>query len=187
MSRFQPADKALRDSLPSVTSLRPQQTTVRVQRAAGMTIIRGYARKQRSAQAALRVGLALCAALSTVLAVALTPDQAAAIAIYFGTPNNAAYCGMGPDSPHRRSQEYIHCFTPNDGFDVYMKRTGRPSAGYVRSERGFYVHPYKRLAFGQSVSLLPGFSCTSRATGLTCVNSAKHGWWLGRFKGYRLF
>jgi hypothetical protein len=122
-----------------------------------------------------------------VVAVMLAPDEATAIAIYFGTPNNAAYCGMGPDSPHKRSQEYIHCYTPNDGFDVWMGRTGRPRARYVPSERGQYVKPYRRLAFGQSVSLLDGFKCTSRRSGLTCVNPAKHGWWLGRFKGYRLF
>ena len=121
------------------------------------------------------------------VAAALAPGEAAAIAVYFCTPNNAAYCGMGPDSPHVRSQEYIHCYTPNDGFDVWMSRTGRPTASYVRAERGAYLHPYKRLAFGQSVSLLPGFRCTSRATGLTCTNSANHGWWLGRFKGSRLF
>lgn len=123
----------------------------------------------------------------TLVAAVLVPAQAFAIAIYFGTPNNAVYCGMGPDSPHKRSQEYIHCFTPNDGFDVWMSRSGRPTASYVRAERGQYVQPYKRLAFGQSVSLLPGFKCTSRATGLTCVNAQGHGWWLGRFKGYRLF
>jgi hypothetical protein len=36
-------------------------------------------------------------------------------------------------------------------------------------------------------SLLPGFDRTSRATGLTCVNPAKHGWWLGRSEGTRIF
>lgn len=132
----------------------------------------------------LRLTLAFAA---VVIAAALAPGEAAAIAIYFGTPNNAVYCGMGPDSPHRYSQEYIHCYTPNDGFDVWVGRTGRVTASYVRAERGQYVHPYKRLAFGQSVSLLPGFHCTSRSSGLTCTSPAGHGWWLGRFKGYRIF
>jgi len=31
------------------------------------------------------------------------------------------------------------------------------------------------------------YSCSSRTNGLTCNNQAGHGWWLGRFKGYRIF
>jgi len=32
-----------------------------------------------------------------------------------------------------------------------------------------------------------GFWCTSRRTGLLCWNRVGHGWWLGRYRGYRTF
>jgi hypothetical protein len=121
-----------------------------------------------------------------LVALSLLPTTASAIAVYFGTPNDAAYCGMGQDSPHRYNQEYIHCYTPNDGFDVWMLRSGRPHATYNRYEKGQYLQPYRRLGFGQTWHWRK-FSCTSRANGLTCTNPAGHGWWLGRFSGYRLF
>jgi hypothetical protein len=31
------------------------------------------------------------------------------------------------------------------------------------------------------------YTCTSLRTGLTCKNRSGHGWWLGRYKGYRIF
>ena len=31
------------------------------------------------------------------------------------------------------------------------------------------------------------FICTSRRTGLTCSNRDRHGFWLGRYRGYRVF
>jgi hypothetical protein len=131
----------------------------------------------------------LLLALLTSIGVAtmgVTAHPAAAVAIYFGTPDDAAYCGMGPDSPHQSSQEYIHCFTPDDGFSVSMGKLSRPQKAYYADYKGQYVHPYKRLGFGQTWRW-HGFSCTSRATGLTCTNPGGHGWWLGRFRGYRLF
>ena len=31
------------------------------------------------------------------------------------------------------------------------------------------------------------YACTSRSSGLTCSNTRDHGFWIGRFRGYRLF
>lgn len=31
------------------------------------------------------------------------------------------------------------------------------------------------------------YTCLSQRTGLTCKNRTGHGWWLGRFRGYRIF
>jgi hypothetical protein len=31
------------------------------------------------------------------------------------------------------------------------------------------------------------FVCNSRSSGLTCQNARGHGWWLGRYVGYRVF
>jgi hypothetical protein len=77
----------------------------------------------------------LFAALAATMAFSSVPAQA--IAIYFGTPNNAVYCGMGPDSPHRYVDEYVHCFTPDDGFSVSMTRYGQSGA----ANYGTYKHP----------------------------------------------
>ena len=51
------------------------------------------------------------------------------------------------------------------------------------------------LRFGQQWSFGPdasgvgpiNYRCWSRRTGLTCRNRQGHGWWLGRYRGYRLF
>jgi hypothetical protein len=32
-----------------------------------------------------------------------------------------------------------------------------------------------------------GYDRLARGLCLTCTNRAGHGWWLGRYKGYRLF
>lgn len=129
--------------------------------------------------------LVVSAVVSVV--VAFSAAQANAIAVYFGTPGNAAFCGMGPDSPHGYSQEFINCFTPDDGFAVYVGRYNRPHKEYVQFYRNLIIeHPVKRLRFGETWRW-DGFTCESRASGLTCWNPAGHGWWLGRFVGYRLF
>jgi hypothetical protein len=41
---------------------------------------------------------------------------------------------------------------------------------------------FDRRGFGAAY-----YTCMSRSNGLTCKNRSGHGWWLGRFKGYRIF
>lgn len=86
------------------------------------------------------------------------------------------------------------CWTPNDGFWVGMGQESRVRKGYSDEMRNYTP---KRNSFGRSWPVLRfgkrwsneagGWSCVSRSTGLTCKNRRGHGWWLGRFFGYRIF
>ena len=115
-----------------------------------------------------------------------------ALAVDLHTPGRPAYCDyvpMGdtvhPNVPNPRTDFY--CWTPNDGFYVDMHATGHVFGhDYEEQLRGAYPRTDQVLGFGQRWSQ-PGFRCVSRRSGLTCRNDAKHGWWLGRFRGYRVF
>jgi hypothetical protein len=122
-----------------------------------------------------RLGIAVFAALLVLPAPALGVAD-------FRTPNKAAYCGTG----HGPGAAQLVCWTPNDGFTVSMTRRGQPKKKYVEANRGYHDYVGQVLRFGQSWRS-DGFRCKSRRTGLTCRNKRDHGWWLGRFRGYRLF
>jgi hypothetical protein len=86
------------------------------------------------------------------------------------------------------------CVTPNDGFYVRMvglyKARPTITKGYRASFKGMGVDATEELLrFGSTwdpfgIGIL---SCVSRSTGLTCRHDSGHGWWLGRFRGYRIF
>ena len=91
----------------------------------------------------------------------------------------AAYC-----SANRRmaTAPTLTCWTPNDGFTLRLDEAG---ARRVRAEeianRG-RTPRYPELALGARRSAF-GFVCTSRSSGLRCVNDAEHGWDLPRYVG----
>jgi hypothetical protein len=129
----------------------------------------------------------------TVATVALAlPAPVSASSIDFRTPARAAYCDYVPVGetieggvPNPRADFY--CWTPNDGFYVDMHPSGRVRKGYGDQTKGAYPrHTDQVLGFGERWSQ-PGFRCLSRRSGLTCRNARGHGWWLGRFRGYRIF
>ena len=74
-----------------------------------------------------------------------------------------------------------------------MTAQGRVTKGYSRTFRGHRDKYWADglLSFGENWKYwTPGFAqygCRSRKTGLTCGNHDGHGWWLGRYKGYRIF
>lgn len=108
---------------------------------------------------------------------------AAAIAVAdFKTPGGATYCGIS----HGKPPFHLICWTPNDGFTVYMGARGRARKYYNRANRGYHDAVGRTLRFGQRWASV-GFYCVSRRTGLTCTNRVRHGCWLGRYRGYRLF
>jgi hypothetical protein len=104
------------------------------------------------------------------------------------------------------------CWTPNDGWWVSIEWNGkRPRTGVsdtfpqvvhgVTKLKG-YKPAARVLEFGRHWRLRcdnPGnyatckrsgvtaFTCASLRTGLTCRNAVGHGFWIGRFRGYRLF
>jgi hypothetical protein len=102
----------------------------------------------------------------------------------FVTPGRAAYCGVSEGEPPLA----LICWTPNDGFTVAMTARGRPTKRYIAANKGYYDRYVGRvLRFGHGWGWPGYWFCVSRRTGLTCTNEAKHGWWLGRYHGYRLF
>ena len=122
--------------------------------------------------------VALVAALAAPVAAQAALDDGAV----FRTPGKAAYCNYGLDLPPLT----VGCWTPNDGFTVYMSMRGRPYKYYEHWNRGHVDNSAPLLRFGRATRLA-GVVCVSRSTGLTCVNQRGHGWWLGRYIGYRLF
>lgn len=125
--------------------------------------------------------------LASCLAVASLSGASALSA--FHTPGWAAYCFV--PFPHEAplSATGLTCVTPNDGFTISMGPRDRPRYGYDRKARGSR-DPFaatRLLRFGQHWAVRLYWHCVSRQTGLTCWNKAGHGWWLGRYRGYRVF
>lgn len=137
-----------------------------------------------------RASLAIAAFAALTTAILLSPAPAAA-AVDFRTPKKAAYChltakGTIGEGDQPTPRDVLDCWTPNDGFQVFMFKWG-----YARHENLGRLEDYKPrarriLRYGQRWKR-PGFVCISRRSGLTCKNRRKHGWWLGVFVGYRMF
>ena len=122
----------------------------------------------------------ILAALAT-FALAL-PATALGVAA-FRTPKKAAYCGL----TEGEGPSHLLCWTPNDGFTVDMGGRSQVRKRYISANRGYFdPAPARVLRFGQSWRTGP-FRCASARSGLTCTNDGRHGWWLGRFRGYRIF
>jgi hypothetical protein len=130
----------------------------------------------------------------------------------FATPGATAYCYVDAKNRDNYSAE-LFCWTPDDGWAVWIDWRGRRAeTGYfIRPPqivdglgvlRG-YKPRAQVLRFGETRRIRCGdvtdfstcpsregviaFTCTSRSTGLTCRNAAGHGYWIGRYRGYRLF
>lgn len=144
------------------------------------------------------------ATLTLLAALALALPASAAdfrIQADFYTPGHAAICW---EDYH---EIQFVCYTPNDNFSIYMYPTGRvPRNGDEHPFSGAPVRnpnytDWKRsdfnmktgglLSFGYRWSewqaLKREYTCLSQSNGLTCKNRSGHGWWLGRYKGYRIF
>lgn len=126
----------------------------------------------------LRVVLVLTGLMLTVTSTASASLEGA----LFRTPGEAAYCTWGLVGP---PSQFV-CWTPNDGFTVSMGLRGTPRKSYVRGNRGLVQNQARLLYFGRTWRG-GSFVCRSRSTGLTCRNRRGHGWWLGRYVGYKIF
>lgn len=120
----------------------------------------------------------LAVLVAALLGVISAPAHAAGA--NFVTPGLAAYC-----TTDEYTGSHLVCWTPNDGFTTHMTSYGRSTKWYDVDNRDYYTHA-RVLRFGRTW-IGNGFACTSRSSGLTCVNRRGHGWWLGRYVGYRMF
>lgn len=151
-----------------------------------------------------------------VFAVIFATSATAVWGVYprplFRTPASAAYCYVEATSQEDLAPK-LFCWTPNDGWAVEINWRARRARTAYYTKRPPIVHSYgilkgyrprgRTLHFGQrwvwrcatmshadrcGVREGPiAFRCVSRTTGLTCTNAADHGFWIGRFRGYRLF
>ena len=155
-----------------------------------------------------RVLLPLLIRVAVGVPFSLTVTAGAQARPFFRTPGQAAYCYLS-EGNLEPSNPVLGCWTPNDGFTVGVAHdetlpSGRRKA-YVPANKKRTPSGYRLLRFGQTFrwrctkvttglaencSTKEGrtvFRCVSRRTGLTCTNRQGHGFWIGRYVGYRVF
>ena len=127
------------------------------------------------------------AILAVAMVVYATPAAASADNWWFKTPGEAAYCGVGEVGG-------FVCMTPNDGFwirftDIFSDNDVDVRKGYSDRFRGYRDRAVQVLGFGrvQYSSDAAVITCWSRRTGLTCKHYEGLSFWLGRYRGYRIF
>ena len=141
--------------------------------------------------AAITMAIAIAAVCAPAIAMAgIAEDHTwAPNGSHFKTPDGAAYCEPGEATS-------LYCWTPNDGFWVAFRDT-RPATGY--GAQGGMWPTYPTLRYGKTwrwswyctgphCGAPVRYRCTSRRTGLTCTErESGHGFWLGRYRGYRIY
>jgi hypothetical protein len=101
--------------------------------------------------------------------------------VLLSTPGRAAYC----ETAVERSR--LTCWRPADGLTMSMSGVGRAKPVIDPHNRGRHAPTGTVLRFTSKIGIQAIASCTSDRTGLTCRNSDKHGWWIGRREGFRIF
>lgn len=111
----------------------------------------------------------------------------------FHTSGWAAQCVVAENMLNANKSPLI-CWTPNDGFTVRMQANGRVTKSYQRANKNYRdkffaadLLAYNRFWFHMTEVPVLKYACVSRRNGLTCKNSDQHGWWIGRYVGYRIF
>jgi|tagenome__1003787_1003787.scaffolds.fasta_scaffold20641575_2 hypothetical protein len=111
--------------------------------------------------------------LLAALALGLAPAAGA-----LTTPERTVYCGISSAKPAK-----LVCWRPRTGFTVDMTAKGKP-VGRIEAKNKGRRGTGKVLAYAHTWTQ-GAWTCTSRKTGLICLNRKNHGWFLGRNKGYR--
>jgi hypothetical protein len=100
----------------------------------------------------------------------------------FKQPGGGIYCG-----PNRTIPVGLLCWRSSTGLTVKMNDTGKVVVDTIRKNRKLYEDAAPPLRVGQTWRFRDSFRCTMAKAGLTCHNRSKHGWFMGRTKGYRIF
>ena len=100
----------------------------------------------------------------------------------FKQPGGGVYC-----SPSKIGELDFQCWRAKTGLTLFMKPTGRATFDTLRSNRKTYEDAAPPLRVGHKWSFRGSFFCSMARTGLTCKNRSRHGWFLGRTEGYRIF
>lgn len=110
----------------------------------------------------------------------------------FRTPGQAAYCYI---LVSQNSLSGMGCLTPNDGFFVNITSAlgssrASVSHSYNSAYKNYRDDRVRLLDFGENWASSDAevYRCESRSDGLTCRHTdSGHGFWLGRYHGYRIF
>jgi hypothetical protein len=133
--------------------------------------LRDAARRKRRAHTRTRVG-------SAVVPARVTAD--APLTFNTGTSPGesvpAAYCRF------ETASDGVYCWTPNDGFTLRLDSSGARRIRSDESDNRGLTPGYTVLPLGSSRSN-DGYTCTSRASGLTCTSPSGAGWVLPRYRG----
>jgi len=100
----------------------------------------------------------------------------------FKQPGGGVYC-----APSRIIRVGLLCWRSSTGLTVQMNDTGKVVVDTIRKNRKTYEDSAPPLRFGHTWRFRDAFRCTMGRTGLTCKNRSKHGWFMGRTEGYRIF
>ena len=100
----------------------------------------------------------------------------------FKQPGGGVYCSIQRGSP-----EVFQCWRSKTGLTLAMSARGRPSFDTLRSNRNTFEDSAPPLRIGHTWRFQGKFTCTMATKGLTCKNITRHGWFMGRTEGYRLF
>jgi hypothetical protein len=142
------------------------------------------------------VGIVLAAAI-----VALGLCAAASAVTDFRTSDRQIYCGVAEAHEAPPSfQAPLLCWRSTNGFTVALSASGRVRSHWNPRNRGVNQFAVRVLRVGQDWWSTKGYSglgqgpgrgvvyrCFSRLGGLTCVNRAGRGFWLGRRTGFSLY
>ena len=124
--------------------------------------------------------------LTIIAAVAAVAVLAPALARAYGDfkiPGGGVYCGLDSlAKPYK-----LLCWRAKTGFVISMSPTGRAYETTSRHYKRFYEDSSPTLRVGHSRSYGNVFLCKMASDGLTCRNYRKHGWFIGRTRGWRKF
>jgi hypothetical protein len=122
-------------------------------------------------------------AFLSVVTVAVLAALAPALARGdFKQPGGGVYCAL-----QRLTPEALQCWRSRTGLTLVMQGRGRPSFDTLRRSRNFFEDSAPPLRIGHTWRFKRLFTCTMADKGLTCKNTAGHGWFMGRTDGYRVF
>jgi len=101
----------------------------------------------------------------------------------FKIPGGGVYCGL-----NSLAKPYMMvCWRARTGFVVSMSPIGRVVVTTSRHYKRFYEDSSPTLRIGHTRSYGNSFLCSMARDGLTCKNYRKHGWFMGRTRGWRTF
>jgi hypothetical protein len=100
----------------------------------------------------------------------------------FKQPGGGVYCTI-----HLGSPQLLECWRSKTGLTLVISPRGRASFETLRSNRNTFEDFAPPLRFGRTWRYKGLYTCTMTTKGLTCKNQSRHGFFMGRTEGYKIF